>query len=74
MTLFDSADVAAVTLREHESGIGDEIIARHNMTAAHVEILGQFLDRLGMDAEELMDFFDCYIDVVNAQTGGGPYA
>lgn len=74
MTLFDSADIAAVTLRENDPGIGDEIIARHNMTAAHVEILGQFLDRLGMDAEELMDFFDCYIDVVNSQTGGGPYA
>lgn len=74
MTLFDSADIAAVTLRENDPGIGDEIIARHNMTAAHVEILGQFLDRLGMDAEELMDFFDCYIDVVNAQSGGGPYA
>ena len=74
MTLFDSADIAAVTLRENNPGSGDEIIARHNMTAAHVEILGQFLDRLGMDAEELMDFFDCYIDVVNAQSGGGPYA
>lgn len=74
MTLFDSADIAAVTLRENDPGIGDEIIARHNMTAAHVEILGQFLDRLGMDVEELMDFFDCYIDVVNAQSGGGPYA
>ena len=74
MTLFDRGRISYVEKHSSQPGIGNTIIEAHNMTAAHVEILGQFLDRLGMDADELMDFFDCYIDVINSETGGGVHA
>lgn len=73
MTMFNQRDIAEVRDREYEPGICDEIVSRHDMTPVQVEILGQFIDQIPMDEEELLDFFDCYVDVI-CESGGGVHA
>lgn len=51
---FDYNQINEITEKSCDEGIGDEILYKHNMTAVHTEILGQFLDQTNMSADDLI--------------------
>ncbi len=58
---FDLVQVAAY---EQESP-KDTCVERHNMSPAHVEILGQFLDQTALNPTQFMQFLCLGVDCVN---------
>lgn len=51
--MWDDERLQYVRDNSENPGVLEEILQRHNMTAEHVEVLGQFLDLTGQSPERL---------------------
>ena len=65
---FDKDQIKAIKEISCEEGVGDIVINRHNMTAEHTEVLGQFLDCTGLDSTELQYFLEMSVVHFNRRT------